>query len=436
MISALRDLSLDALHVVCPGVLRCEIGDRITTAPAAERFAPGDAAMMRAVLCGFLLAAAGASAQEMRPVLLEETAATSAGASLGDLDGDGDLDIVLAKGRHWPLRNLVLFNDGAGGFGARRALPGPADRTYTAALADLDGDGDLDLAVGNDRPDEKRLYSGDGAGGFRLTGTFGDPAWPTRNITAADLNGDRRPEIVVANRGGPENRSANHLCVNAGAAFSCEPFSGDSATTIAAGDLTGDGFADLFVPHRDGGQSFLFVNDSGRFGERRAVGPPRSATRAVTLGDLDGDARLDIVAGDEIGGGALLYRNLGGGAFAEPLRIGSPGDRVYSLAVADLDGDGDSDLVVGNAGSPGAILTNDDGGFRRRPFGDGEGAIYGLAVGDVNRDGAPDIVAARSDAPNVLYLGVRDSQASLPKRVMSSTSNQNSPKSASPRRER
>ena len=228
---------------------------------------------------GLLLVAPRANAQEMHAVPLEDTAETSANASLGDLDGDGDLDIVLAKGRHWPLKDWVLLNDGAGGFAERHALPGSADNTYTAALADLDGDGDLDLVVGNDRPDDKRIYFNDGTGSFTLAGTFGDASWPTRNVTVADLNGDARPEIVVANRGGPENRSANYVCVNdgSGAFPDCSVLSRNSATTIGAADLTGDGFTDLVVPHRDGGQSYLYVNDgSGGFS-----GGPRGRSSRV-----------------------------------------------------------------------------------------------------------------------------------------------------------
>lgn len=367
--------------------------------------------MICAVAGGLLLVLLGAaSAQEMRAAPLEETAETSANASLGDLDGDGDLDIVLAKGRHWPLKDWVLLNDGAGGFAERHELPGSADNTYTAALADLDGDGDLDLVVGNDRPDDKRIYRNDGAASFVLAGTFGEPGWPTRNVTVADLNGDGRPEIVVANRGGAENRSANYVCVNdgAGAFPECRVLSRNSATTIGAGDLDGDGFTDLFVPHRDGGQSVLYVNDGrGGFAEAHPVGPPESATRAVTFGDLNGDGTLDIVLGDQLAGGVWLYLGRDGTSFETRRQIGDPADNAYSLAVADLDGDGDPDVVIGNRGAPGAVLTNDGSGisFTRTPFGDAEGAMYGLAVGDVNGDGVPDIVAGRSDAPNTLYLG-------------------------------
>src|SRR5262245_6466984 len=83
-----------------------------------------------------------------RMLLLETTSDFSANVSIGDLDGDGIPDVVLAKGRHNPLVDRVLFNDGLGGFPVTRDL-GVADRSYAAALADLDRDGDLDIVVGN-----------------------------------------------------------------------------------------------------------------------------------------------------------------------------------------------------------------------------------------------------------------------------------------------
>ena len=87
-----------------------------------------------------------------RVLLLEEKGETSAGVNVGDLNGDGLLDIVLGKGRHWPLYNRVLLNDGTGGFTASNLGTAP-DRTYSAALADIDRDGDLDIIVSNDAPD-------------------------------------------------------------------------------------------------------------------------------------------------------------------------------------------------------------------------------------------------------------------------------------------
>lgn len=90
-------------------------------------------------------------------VKLETTSEDSANVSMADLDGDGDLDLVLAKGRHTPLLDRVLLNDGKGAFVASDLGP-TADRTYTAALADIDGEGDLDALTSNDTPDKKLVY--------------------------------------------------------------------------------------------------------------------------------------------------------------------------------------------------------------------------------------------------------------------------------------
>jgi VCBS repeat protein len=342
-----------------------------------------------------------------RAVALEDKAETTANASLGDLNADGYLDIVLAKGRHWPLIDLVLLNDGKGHFNRRHNVSDRADRTYTAALADLDGDGDLDLVVGNDAPDEKVIYFNEGKGHFTLAGTFGDARWPMRNVTVVDLNRDGRPDIVVANRS-EDKPGANYSCLNDGHGYfpSCRAFSTESATTIAAADINGDGVPDLVVPHRDDGQSYIYINDGkGGFAEKHPFGPANAETRAIALGDLNGDGRLDIIIGDQARGGAFMYFNQGDMRFSDPVPIDKI-DTIYSIAIADLNGDGRADIVLGNSEAPGVVLINDGTGrtFTTVRFGDKQGTVYGLAIGDVNGDGSLDIVAARSDAPNMLYL--------------------------------
>src|SRR6185437_15386350 len=194
-------------------------------------------------------------------LLLETTSETSANVSIGDLNGDGNLDIVLVKGRHWPLISRVLLGDGKAHFPTAYNLGETAYRSYSGRLVDLDGDGSLDVVLSNDAPDAKVIYLNDGKGHFRRASTYGRGEWPTRNVSVADLNHDGLPDIVVANRSETKG-GANYICLNRGRGrfdADCVAFAAYPATTITAADFNHDGWMDLAVPHRDGGQSYVYL---------------------------------------------------------------------------------------------------------------------------------------------------------------------------------
>ena len=75
----------------------------------------------------------------------------TASTSTGDLDNDGDIDIVVANGRHWSQFNQVFYNDGKGFYRRSSLLGAEANTSYMALAADIDNDGDLDILVANDR---------------------------------------------------------------------------------------------------------------------------------------------------------------------------------------------------------------------------------------------------------------------------------------------
>ncbi|MDA1081723.1 MAG: VCBS repeat-containing protein [Gemmatimonadetes bacterium] len=344
-----------------------------------------------------------------RVLLLETTSETSASVSVADLDGNGTLDVVLAKGRHWPLNNLILRNDGKGHFTTEPLADAP-DRTYSAALADLDGDGDLDMVVSNDRPDLKLIYLNDGNAKYRVAGTFGRSEWSTRYVTVADLNGDARPDLIVANRSSnPANPRPSFVCLNDGkGAFpACDALGTQSATIIVAADLDGDGKTDLFVPHRDGGQNLIFWNDgTGRFAAGAPAGPAKSQIRAAVAADINGDGTQDLVVGDAQNG-MFLYAGAGRRTFGSPMALGAGTGAPYSIGVTDLNRDGKPDIVVGRQEAPGSIFFNEGGEqprFIETRWNDGKGAVYGIVIADLDGDGWPDIAAARSDAPNGIWF--------------------------------
>ena len=335
---------------------------------------------------------------------LETTSETSANVSMGDLDGDGDLDIVLAKGRHDPLIDRVLLNDGKGRFVAKNLGP-DADRTYTAALTDADGDGDLDVLTSNDTPDRKLVFLNDGKGRFTVAGTWGVAKWSTRNAAVADMNGDGRPDVIAANRPGP-----SYVCLNLGGgrfATECISIPAKSATTIVPADFDGDGLIDLAVPARDGGPNQIFFNDGkAGFARTTTFGPPDNNGRVGAVADFDGNGTMDLMVGDEIASTLTIYTNDGKGRLTQAFRFEDKNKNPYAGAAADLNRDGHPDIVLGFTEGPHLVFFNDGTGrnFSRVTFGDRAGSAYGFAIGDVDRDGFPDIALARSGAPNVLYL--------------------------------
>jgi len=176
----------------------------------------------------------------------------------GDLDCDGDLDIVvLNRGQE-----RILLNRGRGFFVDRtqERFPVTTDSTRSGALADMNGDGTLDLVVSNSRGEVPRLYLNDGNGFFDeepIPYVEADDETDTA-LALVDLNGDRFPDVYIGNaghfdgghgfEGGPDHFFENHRGRLREATAAHAIFPTDQATTAAAfGDLDGDGDADLVV---------------------------------------------------------------------------------------------------------------------------------------------------------------------------------------------
>ena len=152
----------------------------------------------------------------------------TASTSLGDLDGDGDMDIVVANGRHWSEQNRVFFNDGKGFFRRSISLGTERNTTYVTLVVDIDNDGDLDVLVGNDRI-RNQVFINDGSGNLVFDHYFGFQTSNTRGLCTADLNGDGFADVAVANRQGQ-----NYIYFNNGKGnyADAQPFGGPKEATI------------------------------------------------------------------------------------------------------------------------------------------------------------------------------------------------------------
>ncbi len=341
----------------------------------------------------------------------------TASVSLGDVNGDGALDVVVANGRHWPGQNRIYLNDGGAAFTLARRLGEEEAGTYAVPLADFDGDGDLDIAVGNDRT-RNLVFLNDGSGCFEAGATFGTPS-STRSLTLADLDGDGHTDILVVNRG---RQNFIFPGDGSGAFRGGTPFGAgdDSTIDVAAADLDGDGDLDLVLANRDGGANAVHWNDAGSFERVSGYGTGSDETRGVAVGDVDGDGRLDIVTAN-IGEANAVYFGDAAGGFERSLPFGADDDQSYAVRLADVDLDGDPDLIVANVGARNAVYFNrgeeaagfseaagfdEANGFDELRFGCEDCATYGVAVGDLNGDGFPEIVTANSGAQNGIFGNV------------------------------
>ncbi|MBL8898883.1 MAG: VCBS repeat-containing protein [Planctomycetes bacterium] len=276
--------------------------------------------------------------------------------ALGDIDRDGDLDLFVAN----DAQDRLYRNDGLGRFTEITATHFiPENLTATAAeLADLDFDGDLDLLVASE-VNANRLYLNDGAGRFALAGSAHLPSviLATRALAIGDVDADRDLDLFFG--GGGQTR----LYRNDGAGRFSDataqllPTRSDAANGIALGDLDSDGDLDLYIAN--GGatpQDALLLNDgTGRFRDVTSAQLPSELdlAQSMALGDVDGDGALDIVIGLPRGNPAkrnVLYRNDGTGRFSDRSAQSLPleSEETREVLLADLDRDGDLDLLCGN----------------------------------------------------------------------------------------
>ena len=216
----------------------------------------------------------------------------TASTSAGDLDDDGDIDIVVANGRHWSQFNKIFLNDGKGFFRRSKLLGDEANTSYMAITADIDNDGDLDILVANDRI-KNQIFINNSKGEFSFKNYFGRQESITRGICVADLNQDGYVDIIEANR-----TSQNYIYYNnsKGSFLDETPFGGDDEATIsiAASDLNLDGYIDLILANRNKQPNRIYFGPD--FLSSSVFGSGKDETRQVAIGDMDGDGYPDIVA--------------------------------------------------------------------------------------------------------------------------------------------
>jgi hypothetical protein len=267
-----------------------------------------------------------------------------------DIDGNGTPDVIVGR--------ATWMNDGRGRF-----TPGPsifvdADGAPVrgATFGDLNGDGALDLAttvmLGEARTNAVRLYLNDRKGTFREAGQV-LLAGISSAIAIGDLNGDRIPDVVVSGwRNSPTDGCPNRVLLNDGKAHLTDTGQQldekmNHSHSLALGDVDRDGDLDaVIVAQGEAPSGGAYLNDGkGRFTPGSRIGA--GGIEKVRLADFDFDGDLDIFLACI--GPDLVCVNDGRGGFTDAgMRLGK--DWSWELAVGDFNGDRLPDVFVASFG--------------------------------------------------------------------------------------
>ncbi|WP_425237268.1 FG-GAP-like repeat-containing protein [Ulvibacterium sp.] len=389
------------------------------------------------------------------------TTAASGGiqsVTTGDLDGDGDLDVLSAS-----LNNSAPIawheNDGNGNFGGQRIIPGIANSAYSVTSGDLDGDGDLDVLLTSFADARIAWNENSGGGNFGAQRTITTAANGAIRVTTGDLDGDGDLDVLSASRfdnriAWYENAVRSSLTVTATDPATNTLGVEDAATlgitfneTIDAATLTADNikitgnygqpfsFAApsanatmaVFDPDRDffpgevitatlttgvtgsAGNplaspfTYQFIagvspDSPGEFPNGQNTifeGGRESPENNVTVADLDDDGDLDVIAAYETNSGGAWYPNDGNGSLSAPRPITSDEGSFRGLITADMDGDRDLDvLAITDLDARVSLYLNDGSenftkgmGFSASPT-----RFKDLTIGDLDGDGDLDVL--------------------------------------------
>lgn len=326
-----------------------------------------------------------------------------------DLDGDGDLDIVLAN-EFQP--NTILINDGQGIFsnGTLNNLPQEKHDSEDVVIEDFNGDGFLDLIFCSEDDivlgwqDVHEYYLGNGEGGFESS-SFQFTDTEANAIMSSDVNGDGHMDLLFGNNG------MNSLLLNDGHGIFEEvidklPLIEKTTQDVAFADIDNDGDLDIFEANENG-NILLTNNGNGIFtdeSESHLPGGLNIETRKVSLGDVDGDSDLDIFLSNvEFISGKTrqnrLFINDGNGKFSDKTDTNLPTDNDHTIDAIfeDIDQDGDLDLILCNiGGSPIKTYVNDGLGVYTDNTLEVFGQLYyrdalGVIAEDFNGDGLNDL---------------------------------------------
>ncbi|HKV80763.1 MAG TPA: FG-GAP-like repeat-containing protein [Candidatus Sulfotelmatobacter sp.] len=390
------------------------------------------------------------------PVATYDAGVNPRSVAIADVNGDGRPDVLVSNFESGTTG--VLLGNGDGTFLPVVTLSGAG----AMAVVDVNRDGKADLLLASGGNVAVLLGNGDGTFHSGVTYDSGGQGEGERSITVADVNGDGHPDLVVSHESlvAPQEDLIGVLLGNGDGTFQKAVSYGSGgwrAWSVAVADVNADGKLDLVVANfcspsgcvGDGVVGVLLGNGDGTFRTAVTYDPGGILTTSIAVGDVNGDGKPDLLVANGCGSNpdcssgtvAVLLGN-GNGTFQTATAYGSGGYDPVSVAVADVNGDGKFDVMLTNlcqeneSGCPGKevglLLGNGDGTLQPVINYDSGGSVPGfgslawsLLVADVNGDGRLDMVVANGGVSGNGSVGVLLNNSGAPPTTTSLASSLN-----------
>jgi hypothetical protein len=327
-------------------------------------------------------------------------------AAAGDINGDGFIDLALAKGAGSSAEFYLNVPEAVNS--TRRKLSETPMALVAAipasdlGLVDLDGDADPDLVIANNTGQGSTVFQNSGPGTFTVLATIDSGA--SNSVAAADFDGDAFVDLAFA------NSSPNTVYLNrTGGTFTRSAALGnDDSREVIAVDLDLDNRPDLVFANANGPSRFYRNLGGGTFAQGVVI--DAGGAESVASGDFNGDGRPDLVFGQLSAPSGPpsnpVYQNNpganGGPSFVLIGRLGA--SPTINVLATDIDVDGPTDvIVITSTGTHQVYRGNGAGGFSLHPVQFSSTAATGAALGSFSADARVDLAVGGTARNDVFF---------------------------------